>query len=67
MIEEKITGRLVEELKKDKDPGSYYHAWQSNIAMSFYDECARNGVDGPLIHKVANQAAKNFLDLLIKG
>lgn len=28
---------LQNELKKDTEPGSYYHAWQSNIAMAFFD------------------------------
>jgi hypothetical protein len=57
---------LVKELKKDN---SYYYSWQANIAMSFKDEynryCKRykNRTD---IHKIANNAAKNFLNLLMR-
>lgn len=63
---------LKKELAKDKTEGSYYHGWQSNIAMAFYDEFKRSersmdvhcvGLD---LHKIANRAAKNFLDTLIK-
>lgn len=30
--------KLKLELSKDKSEGSYYHSWQSNIAMAFVDE-----------------------------
>lgn len=66
---------LLRESFQDKSPGSYYYSWQSNIAMAFKDrfhqyvkEEATNEVivmDYDL-HKIANDAAKNFLDLLIK-
>jgi hypothetical protein len=60
---------LTTELAKDKSEGSYYHTWQANIAMSFYDEFSREHPDNygtfKLLHQIANQAAKNFLDLLI--
>lgn len=51
-------------LRKD---GEMYYAYQSNIAMAFVDESRRqNSRDSyKKLHKVANQAAKNFLDLLI--
>lgn len=66
---------LKAELSKDTAPGSYYHAWQSNIAMSFHD-AMKKALDskelqlGPdavafSIHDMANEAAKNFLDMLI--
>lgn len=60
---------LIEELK---DP-EYYYSWQANIAMAFKDEIDRaeksmnikviNGREH--IHDVANNAAKNFLDILM--
>lgn len=58
-------------------PGSYYHSWQANIAMSFYDEYKRQEEwkDNKLLEgqtateidlsELANNAAKNFLNLLI--
>lgn len=62
---------LQNHLKEDKTGGSYYYAWQSNIAMAFKDEYYREALkehtaENVDIHKVANEAAKNFLDLLIK-
>jgi len=53
------------ELRKDSD---LYLAYQANIAMAFYDEYRRTGnnLSYHKVHKVANKAAKNFLDLLIK-
>lgn len=57
---------LIKALKGDKD---YYYMWQSNIAMMFYDEYRRDKKQYKSfndIHRIANQAAKNFLDLLKK-
>lgn len=55
-------------LNEDNKPGSYYHSWQSNIAMAFFDECRRNKgkvkVSTQNLHKIANRAAENFLDVL---
>lgn len=64
---------LLSESFQDKSPGSYYYAWQSNIAMAFKDEfdrwckniVGRNAAPDH-IHEIANEAAKNFLNLLIK-
>lgn len=61
-------GDLFERIRTEPD---LYYAWQANIAMAFKDEYNRqinynympNKED---IHEIANQAAKNFLDLLIK-
>lgn len=58
---------FCDELAKDREEGSYYYAWQANIAMAFYDEFDRtypkdNDLD---IIGIANRAAKNFLDQLI--
>jgi chromosome segregation ATPase len=62
--------RLREDLSEDKNPGSYYHSWQCNIAMSFFDVCRQNKdkvkVSTKNLHEISNKAAKNFLDLLIK-
>jgi len=59
---------LVEELSKDKSEGSYYYAWQSNIAMAFFDQFL-NDHEGSLttrqLHEVSNKAAKRFLETLI--
>ena len=64
---------LQKHLRKDKSEGSYYYSWQANIAMAFYDEMSRyypkQNADYILsneLHEIANQAAKNFLDNLIK-
>ena len=65
---------LQKHLSEDKSEGSYYHAWQCNITMAFKDEHSRQ-TDGlgseeigykQDIHEIADQAAKNFLDLFIK-
>ena len=54
--------RWAEELRKDKE---LYYAYQSNIAMSFKDVLANAGINFPQLHDLANDAAKNFLNLLI--
>jgi len=49
------------------DPELYY-AYQASIAMAFKDEWSNHNNDPSmrlLVHEVANQAAKNFLDLWI--
>ena len=52
---------LKKELSKDRAPAdSYYHAWQSNIAMSIKDEIPE------LTHEQVNSAAERFLHLLIR-
>jgi hypothetical protein len=53
---------LIEELKKDKEPGSYYYAWQANIACAIMDIMP----DIENIHELANESAKKFLDLLVR-
>jgi len=60
----KAVERFCEELRSDS---GLYYAYQANIAMAFYDEYRRNGNNLPHreVIKVANQAAKNFLNLLI--
>jgi len=76
-----IGNRLVEELendvplameilKKAMNDESYYIAWQANIAMAFCDEFTKQRPDSDeeceVIHKIANQAAMNFLNLLFE-
>jgi len=61
---------LCKTLREDE---GYYISWQANIAMQFKDEYHRRmeklGIqyDSDVIHEIANTAAKNFLDLLIKN
>jgi len=52
---------LVNELKEDKGPGSYYHGWQSNLAMKILDNC-----DNKLSAEKCNDIAIKFLDYLIE-
>lgn len=56
--------KLTSELKKDAQLRDGYKA---NIAMAFYDECVKNQTDDDLplelLHKIANTAADNFLNL----
>jgi hypothetical protein len=56
---------LCAALRKDK---GYFISWQSNIAMAFCDENRRQGSRDSYVkvHKVANTAAVNFLNLLIR-
>jgi len=55
---------ITDAMKNDEQ---YYIAWQANIAMSFKDEMSRNGYEiDEKIHLIANDAAKNFLNILIK-
>jgi hypothetical protein len=55
--------QLVSALKNDS---GYYYSWQANIAMAFKDEMSREGITFPQLHSVANKAAINFLDILMK-
>jgi len=62
--------KIQEELKKDK---GFYYAYQANIAMAFIDSVdgfdnKKTGeilINRKTLHKIANEAAKKFLDLLI--
>lgn len=72
-------GIVFKALREDE---GYYYSWQANIAMAFKDLIEYTGeveggwADGSdpkvailtpdKVHKIANQAAKNFLNLLIK-
>lgn len=67
----KSVDTLCEALRNDAE---LYYAYQSNIAMSFKDEFHRIAgkpgevvhVNSDEVHEIANQAAKIFLNLLIK-
>lgn len=58
---------LCKELATDE---GYYMGWKANIAMAFKDEWnseyfQQSDQDAEAVHKIANQAADNFLKLLI--
>lgn len=58
---------LIEALNSDED---YRYSWQANIAVQFQDEWQRAVKNGGLpitneqIHKISNDAAVAFLNLL---
>ena len=56
--------------KEGKEGGSWYHTYQANIAMAFYDTYCNSKPHTSKrtkaeIHNIANRAAMNFLDLLL--
>lgn len=67
--------QLVKALKEDE---GYRISWKANIAMAFKDEMEREGVHSPnpdnhsilvtrdMLHKIANDAADNFLNQLVQ-
>jgi hypothetical protein len=58
---------LVAAISEDKSEGSYYYAWQANIAMAIKDEAdiyMGNVLTPQLLHQIANDGAKRFLDQL---
>jgi len=65
---------MIKKLKKQlKINTELYYGYQANIAMSFVDACDnfkrknnKKTLSNQDIHYVANEAAKNFLNLLIK-
>lgn len=70
MTIDNILKDLVPALKNVKD---YRYAWTANIAMSFKDEISRyrkktgkRYLNKNDYHTIANNAANNFIDLLIK-
>ena len=59
--------RVTELIKNDEE---LYYGYQSNIAMAFKDEYDRNTKkykNRQDIHKIANNAAKHFLNLWISA
>ena len=70
--QQKTVNAFLKLLKEDKE---MMHAYKANIAMSFQDEYHRHRVkhfpkgkrvNSEAVHKIANTAAKNFLNLLMK-
>jgi hypothetical protein len=64
-----IVDKLVVTLSADKE---YYYGWQSNIACEFISayrkQTKKKGyLNAQELHKIANDAAKGFLNLLIKA
>lgn len=62
--------KLQKALRENQGDDSIYYAWQSNIAMAFKDEYWRarqkkKYINRDDLHLIANNAAKNFLDILI--
>ncbi|RLD64462.1 MAG: hypothetical protein DRJ01_00550 [Bacteroidetes bacterium] len=62
--------KLVEGLKEDPE---LRYGWKSNIAMAFYDEYLnykkymdKKYINKRDLHLIANDAADNFINLLIK-
>ena len=60
---------LIKELGKDKE---FYYGWQANIAMAFKDKYYnykkkknKRWLNQQDLHNIANEAAKEFLNLLI--
>ena len=53
---------VIKQLRED--PG-YYQAWQANIAVTFQDTLKWAGYQFPELHRLSNNSAKRFLDLLI--
>jgi hypothetical protein len=65
---EDINMRTIRHLQKMLEDEDYFYSWQANIAMKFIDEYNRHEgyVNRKHLHKIANQAAKNFLKLFMK-
>ena len=64
-----VEKNMFDKIKENKD---LYYAYQANIAMAFKDEYHRvkkkkgESLNSTDIHFIANNAAKYFLDLLLK-
>lgn len=61
---------LIKGLRGDKD---FYYGWQANIAMAFKDKYYnykkkknKRWLNQKDIHEIANESAKEFLNLLIR-
>ena len=60
-------GVLINALAEDKSEGSYYYSWQANIACAIMDTFPRiYTASGEMTHPLANDAAKKFLENLIR-
>jgi len=59
---------------EDQSEGSYFHSWQANIAMAFYDEAERfcqvnkkKSLNDGAFAEVGSRAAKNFLNSFLSS
>lgn len=61
---------ITKEFNKDQSEGSYYHSWQTNMAVTFQDEfnatVTKNKISQNILHGISNRAAIRFLDMLRK-
>lgn len=67
--EKRIINAIRELTSALKEDEGYWMSWQANIAMAFVDEYRRNPKkykNYKDIHGIANQAAINFLKLLMR-
>jgi len=58
-------GILAKALREDE---GFYYSYQANIAVAFQDEFARSPLkykNRSEVHRISNEAAKNFLNNLI--
>jgi hypothetical protein len=62
---QKAAETLCKALREDQ---GYYYSYQANIAVAFQDEAYRQKSrdSRKKLHEISNQAAKNFLNLLIR-
>ena len=62
------TSQAVEQLCKNlKEDKHFFYGWQANIAVCFqdaYDEDKKKYKNRSDIHRISNEAAKNFLNIL---
>jgi hypothetical protein len=66
--EDKLNGGIIGQIKEDPE---MFRGWQANIAMAFKDEFSRwkkkkRTLSYEDAHHIANNAAEQFLKLLIK-
>ena len=59
-----LVEKLLKGLRMDKSEGSFYHAWQANIAVAMQDAYGY-AEDKTDIHKISNDGAKRFLDIFL--
>lgn len=52
--------QVISDMIKDKEPGSTYYSWLSNLTMDIYDE-----MGGAVTKEKAEKCAKRFLDILL--
>lgn len=62
-----VQNAVTEQAQALKSDEAFFYAYQSNIAMAFYDEARRHDVhiSHEKLHEIANNGAKNFLHLFV--